>query len=201
VWPVLLIGAIVAAVIITDLIDFGTDDLRIGLLNANVDTSWSHRATAVALAVGAGVALLRAARSPDRRAWWGGTGVVLILLFMTEASPLHVQVDRLTAGKLIYAPLLVVLLVSVVYLAGSSDHAQVMRAGLAALVASYAIHLLGMPAMHALGWGADTWGYQTRASLKEGTELGGWLLVVLALSRSAGVRRGRGMKNANPPET
>lgn len=185
VWPLLLAGAVVVAVLVTNLIDFGADHLRVRLLDANTDTSWSHRATAAALAAGAAVALLRAVRSNPRRAWWAATAGILVFLFVVEISPVHVQVDRLSYGKLVYAPLLVGLVVCVWRLANSSSHASLMLAGLAALFVSYTIHLFGMPVMHALGWGSESWGYQARAGLKEGAELAGWLLVVLTLWRLA----------------
>jgi hypothetical protein len=180
----LLAGVVVIAVMVTNLIDFGVDDPRIRLLDANVDSSWSHRATSAALAAGAVLALLAAVRSTAQRAWWMATAGILILLCLVEISPAHVQVDRLASGKLVYAPLLVVLVICVWRLLGSSDQAALMWSGLAALFASYTIHIFGMAVMHALGWGSESWGYQVRAALKEGTELAGWLLVVLALWRS-----------------
>ncbi|MBV8989209.1 MAG: hypothetical protein JO372_11695, partial [Solirubrobacterales bacterium] len=167
----------------TNLLDFGADRLQIAVLNANVGSSWSHRATAAALAAGALLTLVRALRSSSLRAWWSGTAVILGLLFVAEASPLHVQVDRASFGKLIYAPLLAGLVVCLWRLAGASNQKRLMRVGLGALFLSYAIHIFGMAIMHALSWGPDSWGYQTRAALKEGTELSGWLLVVLALWR------------------
>jgi hypothetical protein len=96
-------------------------------------------------------------------------------------------VDRLANGKLVYAPLLVVLVVCVWRLLGSSDHAALMFTGLVALFVSYTIHILGMAVMHGLGWASDSWGFQVRAALKEGMELAGWLLVVAALWRLAAV--------------
>jgi hypothetical protein len=178
----MLSGVVVLAVMITNLIDFGADQLGIRLLNANLDSSWSHRATAAALAAGAAVALLRTVRS-TRRGWWSATAGILILLFVAEASPLHVEVDKMSYGKLIYAPLLGALVICVWRLADSSGHATLMYAGLGALFLSYAIHVFGMAVMHAFGWGSGSWGYQVRAGLKEGTELAGWLLVLLALWR------------------
>jgi hypothetical protein len=183
--PLLLAGVAVLAVMVTNLIDFGVDHPRIRLLDANVDTSWSHRAVVAALAAGAAVALLAAARSIPPRAWWGATAGILILLCLVEASPAHVQVDRVANGKLVYSPLLVVLVVCVWRLLGRSDQAALMFSGLVALFVSYTIHIFGMAVMHALGWASDSWGYQARAALKEGMELAGWLLLVLALWRLA----------------
>jgi hypothetical protein len=187
-WPLLFAGVTVLAVMLTSLIDFGVDHPRIPLLDANVNSSWSHRASVAALAAGAAVALLATARSIPLRAWWGATAGILILLCLVEASPAHVQVDRLANGKLIYAPLLVVLVVCVWRLLGSSNQAALIRSGLAFLFVSYTIHIFGTAVMDALGWESGSWGYQVKVGLKEGTALAGWLLVVLALWRSPAPR-------------
>jgi hypothetical protein len=189
-WTLLFAGLTVVTVVFTSLVDFGVDHPRIRLLDANVDSSWSHRASVAALAAGASVALLAAARSIPRRAWWGAIAGILIVLCLVEASPAHVQVDRLPSGKLVYAPLLVLLVVCLWRLLGSSDQAALMWSGLAVLFISYTIHIFGMAVMHALGWGSGNWGYQVRAAVKEGTALAGWLLVVLALWRSGAPRLG-----------
>ncbi len=68
------------------------------------------------------------------------------------------------------------------------------------LLASLAIHVLGPSAVRALGWGPDSWAYQVKVGLKEGSELAGWVLLLpplarLALeprTRSAERRAGRG---------
>jgi len=176
-------------VVVTNLVDFEADEERIGLLNANLASSWSHRATAGALLLGGGLAAFRAWHAPRRRRWWGATAAALVFLFVVEVSPAHVQVDRLSYGKLIYVPLLACLVVCVLRLVEGSEQVTEMRVALAALAGSYAIHVLGPDAVRALGWGTDSWAYQVKVGLKEGTELSGWLLLVLALWRS-GQRHG-----------
>jgi hypothetical protein len=174
---------IAGAVVLTNLIDFEADALRIRVLNANLSSSWSHRATAAALLLGAGLATLRAGRAARLRRWWSSTAVALTVLFVVEVSPAHVEVDRLSYGKLVYIPLLACLVVCVLRLLDGSDQVAVMWVGLAALAASYAVHILGLPVMRVLGWGADSWAYQAKVGLKEGLELSGWLLLVWALWR------------------
>ncbi len=178
------------AVIGTDLIDLGVAHSRVRLLDANVDSSWSHRMAAATLAVGAAVSLLGAARSPQRRSRWMVTAAILIVLFVAEASPVHAQVDRLSYGKLIYAPLLLALVACVWPLAHRSTQGRIMNAGLAALFASYTVHIFGLAITKALGWGAGGWAYQAYPGLKEGLELAGWLLLVLALYRLASAAAG-----------
>lgn len=182
------------AVILTNMIDFEADDLRVRVLNANLDSSWSHRATAGILAAGAVIALRTAWRTVRGRMLWGATAAMMILLFVVEISPLHVQVDRLSYGKLIYLPLLVGLVGCVCGLSAGSPLVALVRAGLAALVVSYGVHLFGAHVVNALGWGAGTWVYQLKVGVKEGTELGGWLLLVLALWRLAQARPRRGTR-------
>jgi hypothetical protein len=184
---VLLAGGVAAAVVLTNLIDFEADAERIGFFNANLASSWSHRATAGALLVGGGVAALRVRGGGRHRRWWGVTAAALIFLFVVEVSPAHVQVDRLSYGKLIYLPLLACLAVCVVRLLDGSDQVTVMRVALAALAGSYAVHVLGPDAVRALGWGTGSWAYQLKVGLKEGLELSGWLLLVLALWRVGSV--------------
>jgi hypothetical protein len=172
-------------VIVTNLVDFEADDLRIGILNANLDSSWSHLATAVTLGTGALIALLKALQAGDDRKLWSAIALALLLLFIVEVSPLHVQVDALSHGKLIYLPLLAGLVVCVWRLAAGSDEAVLVRAGLGALIVSYAVHLFGLHVVEALGWGSGSWVYQLKVGIKEGAELGGWLALVWALWRLA----------------
>ena len=169
---------------LTNLVDFEADGERIRLLNANLASSWSHRATAGALLLGGGLAAVRAGRAARRRRWWGAAGAGLILLFVVEVSPAHVQVDRLSHGKLIYVPLLACLVVCVLRLVEGTDQLTVLRVALVALTGSYVVHVLGPDAVRALGWGTDSWAYQVKVGLKEGLELSGWLLLVWALWRA-----------------
>jgi hypothetical protein len=109
------------------------------------------------------------------------TAAALTLLFAVEVSPAHAQVDRLSYGKLIYLPLLAWLVACVWRLLDGSDQITLLWVGLAVLGSSYAVHLLGPAVVRALGWGTDSLGYQVKVGLKEGTELSGWALLVLAL--------------------
>jgi hypothetical protein len=183
-------------VVLTNLVDFEADEERIGLLNANLASSWSHRATAAALLFGGGLAALRAGRGARCRPWWSATAAALVFLFVVEVTPAHVQVDRLSHGKLIYVPLLACLVVCVLRLVQGSEQVTLLRVGLAALTGSYLVHVLGPSAVRALGWGTDSSAYQVKVGLKEGTELSGWLLLVLALWRA---RQPHGPPRGSPP--
>lgn len=155
------------------------------LLNANLSESWSHRATAAALVAAGSLALGHAVGSARDRAAWAATGAVLLALFVVEASPAHVEVDRHSFGKLVYLPLLLVLVVAVWRLAVLPGTASAARVALAVLAVSYSIHLFGLGVVKALGWGPESLAYQIKVGLKQGTELAGWLLLMLVLWRVA----------------
>ena len=180
-WALPGAGLVFVSVLGSNLLDFGACHLRFSVFDASADSSWSHRATAVTLITGTGIALLAARHSTRDRARWLWTCTVLALLFVSESSPLHTQIDRVSYGKLFYVPLLAMLVINALGLATGSEHARLIRIGLALLFASFAIHVFGTPLMHELGWDAGSWSYQVKVGVKQGTELAGWVLVVLAL--------------------
>jgi hypothetical protein len=181
----LLAAAGFVAVLGTHLIDFGTDHLHAQVFDAGSDSSWSHRLVAASLAAATAVAVLGLVRSQRARGLWATAVAILSFLAIDEISSLHTHVDDLTWGKALYAPLLVVLAVCVWRLAGRGDRGLVVRVGLAMLVVSFGIHVFGPHVVHALGWGADSWAYQVKVGLKQGTELAGWLLLLVGLWRLA----------------
>lgn len=178
----LVIGAI-AAVGFTHLVDFGVYDLRYRIFNANSAASWSHVVVAGTLVIGAAVCVLGAQRSPARRATWIATVLVLApLLFVNAAPAVHSEIDDLNHGRLLYAPLLAVLVYCVWRLTRGGPYFAVVRAGAALLLASYVIHVLEPHNIaRALGWVEGGWAFQVVVVLKEGTELAGVLLALLAL--------------------
>jgi hypothetical protein len=190
--PWLWAALALVAVISTDLIDYGADHLRNHIFNASSASSWSHHADAAALAVGSMASLLGAWRSAGQRHLWAPVAAILALLFLDEVSPLHARIDQLSYGKLLYAPVLIVLVGCVWRLSTDTDEAVVVRAALATLAVSYAIHILGPHADNALGWHRYSWPYQLKVGLKEGTELAGLVVAVWALCRLASPLPARG---------
>ena len=186
--PLVLAGLGLATVMATDLIDFGADHLRVQLLDASSDASWSHRVVSALLVGVTAVSVIGLWRSRAHRAVWAATAAMLGLLAIDEVSSLHAHIDQMTWGKALYAPILVVLGVCVLRLANGADQRVVLVAGLAALVVSFALHVFGLHVVHALGWGTNSWAYQVKVGLKEGTELAGALLVLVALWRVAVAR-------------
>jgi hypothetical protein len=63
--------------------------------------------------------------------------------------------------------------------------ARLCRAGCVLLVSAFALHVFGGPGLHHLGVHDDSWLYQVKIALKEGLEIGGWLLVATGLAATA----------------
>jgi hypothetical protein len=183
--PISVAAIAAATVVATNLVDFELDTPRVALLNANDQTSWSHIATAVVLAIAAVIASLTAMRPGHRRTLWGAVAGVLALLFVVEVSSVHVIVDRHSYGKLIYLPLLAVLVLCLWRLTLGSEQARLVGAAILVLMLAYVVHVFGARVVEALGWGAGSWVYQVKVGIKEGAELAGWLLLVVALGRLA----------------
>ncbi len=181
--PLVAAVVVAVAVIVTNVVDF-EDGFSSSVLNANLSASWSHRATAGLLAIGTVIALLRSTRR-DHRRLWTLSAAVLLVLFVAEASPAHVEVDRIDYGKLIYLPLLIALAIAVGRLAVGRPSLALAAAGGLTLAVAYFIHVFGLHIVELLGWGPQSLAYQLKVGVKQGTELAGWLLLVLALWRLA----------------
>lgn len=178
--PFILAGLAVTAVLSTHLVDFGADHLSVRLLNANSDRSWSHLLVTAVLVLATSVALV-ASRRRAQRGLWLAAAAALAFLCISETSGLHAEIDKMSWGKLVYIPVLLILAGCLWRLAGAGPARGVIRAGLTLLILSYAIHVLGPHVLQALGLRASNWAYQTKVGLKQGTELAGWLLVLLGV--------------------
>jgi len=185
--PLLMAAFAVGAVILTNLVDSHFYALGIRLLNANLASSWSHRADAAILAAATIVAILGALQSGARRRLWISIALIMVFFMFDEISSLHAHVDHLTRfgqisyGKLLYAPILLVLVICVARLAAGTDQVLLMFVGLITLLVSYVIHVLVLSL--AIGWGYDSWSYQTIVGLKEGAALGGLVLLLAVMWR------------------
>ena len=181
--PFVVAAVGLAAVVITQLVNFGADDLRMPLLNANSSSSWSHLVVVATLIAATAVSAFEARRSDARRGLWLVASVIFAFLSIDEISPLHTQVDQMSWGKAFYAPILVALGICLWRLSAGSPERLVVRIGAVTLAVSFGIHVFGPHVLSALGLGASTWAYQTKVALKEGTELAGWLLVLAGIWR------------------
>ncbi len=189
-WSLLLAAGAIAAVLFTDLVGIGVFHPRYSILNASSAGSWSHGVAALALAAGAAVCVLGAQRLPRQRAVWVATALILTLFFADEVSGLHASIDALSYhgvsyGKLMYAPILLVLVLCVWRMMIGSAHLTSLRTGAVLLLVSYLLHLFDPHIAPQLLWSKAGWVYQVKIGLKEGTELAGLLLVLLAMCGTA----------------
>lgn len=181
--PYLAAAVALALETTTHLLDYGLYDLRIRLLDSSAEWSYSHLLGTLAFAVGAvcgGVGATSATRW--RIGWWSVCGLFAFLL-LDNLTRLH---EHVPLWPLIYAPVLCGLTAAIALIATGTDLAPVVYAGIALLFGSLAIHVFGPAAVRALGWSPDSWAYQVKVALKEGTELAGWVLLVPSLARLAG---------------
>ena len=171
---IVLTLVVVVGQIVTQAIDFGLFQLRIGLLNSNNHASIFGAASLAAQAL---AALAAVGRSRDSR-WSTGWIVVAALTGLLLV---------VRAGVSFHAVLLlgpVALLFVLVWYLTSDDPGPkraVVRAGLAALVFSYVVHIFGPHVVAALGYAGNTWPYQVKGMLKHSAELAGWLLVAIGV--------------------
>ena len=179
--PAFLATSAFVTVMVTHLVDFGADDLRVRVLNANSDSSWSHVLIAAVLVVATAVGVIGARRAQRQRVLWTISAAILGLLSISELSSLHAKIDQMSWGKLVYAPILLALVVCLWRVSDGSRFRLLVRAGLGTLVLSFAIHVLGPHVVHVLGYGYSSWAYQIKVGLKQATELAGWLLLVLGV--------------------
>jgi hypothetical protein len=186
--PSFLIAAAAGAlVIVTSVLDFAADDGHVRIFDAEAQWSWSHMLATGAFAGGAIVSLRQSRREQDpaRRRLWLVASVLFCLLLVDNVTRLHTHTKL---WPLLYAPILIGLSGAIWRLSRATREAGVVAAGLVALFVSVTFHIVGPWVVHALGRGKGSWAYEIKASLKESTELAGWMLVVPGLWR---LHRGR----------
>ena len=180
--PLALAGGALAAEVTTHLVNFGAYDLRIHVLDSSYEWSWSHLAATGAFAAGAVIGAIGARRVARKRRAWLALAALFAVLFLDNVTRFHTHIG---VWPLIYAPLFGGLLVAVLAVSRDTELAGTTVAAIALLVVSLGIHVFGHQLVSDLGWGADSWPYQVKVALKEGTELAGWVLLVPALASLA----------------
>jgi hypothetical protein len=171
---IVLTLVVVVGQILTQAIDFGLFQLRIGVLNSNNHASIFGVASMAAQAL---AALAAAGRSRESR--WPTGWIVLaaltgLLLVIRAGFSFH--------AVLLLGPV-AMLFVLVWYLTSNDPRPAraLVRAGLAALAFSYFVHVFGPHVVAALGYAGNTWPYQVKGMLKHSAELAGWLLVAIGV--------------------
>jgi hypothetical protein len=170
----IVLTLVVVGQVLTQAIDFGFFQLRIGLLNSNNHASIFGVASLAAQALAALAAAGRSRASRRSTEWIVLAALTLLLLVA--------RVGFSFRAVLLLGP--VALLFVLVWYLTSDDPGParaVVRAGLAALVFSYVVHVFGPHVVAALGYAGNTWPYQVKGMLKHSAELAGWLLVAIGV--------------------
>jgi len=178
---VALIGLALAAVaccaqITAQFVDYWAFDLRFDWLNGNSASSAFAWVSGAAI-LGTALAFARIAivSSSDRRT---AVAIACLFTFLLVDNRVHIH-ERLNHGKLLFLPLLGVTFVLLWRFSArqSVRERRLVHAGLAFLLVSLLVALLGPTVLHSAGWTAHDWQYQVKVAIKEGTEKAGWILV------------------------
>jgi hypothetical protein len=177
--------ATAALVMATQVLDFEAWHLRVRLLDSSYEWSWSHLASTGAMGAGAvlcGLGARAAARPGRRRLAWRVAATAFAVLFVDSITRLH---EHVAHWPLVYAPIVAALAVAVVVVAAGRPAGRLVVAAVALLCVSLAIHVAGPSVVRALGWTAYGFAFQVKVALKEGSELGGWVMLLTGLARRA----------------
>ncbi|HEV7640858.1 MAG TPA: hypothetical protein VGO39_08335 [Gaiellaceae bacterium] len=168
-------AVVVAAQVSAHLFDFWALNLRSALLDSASEHGIFVRLGSLAI-LACAVATLAHRRSSRLAV---PLAVVAAWLFADALLGLHAHLH----GRLVNVPLLAAIAAGYWLLAARFAPAprRLVHAALALLVLSAAIHVLGPPALAALGWGQGAWEYQVKIALKEATEIAGWILLASGL--------------------
>jgi hypothetical protein len=170
-----LTALVVAVQMTLHLVDYGVYDLRIRALNSNLDRSAVAWISPVALTVALGAAIVIWRRRPVRR----GSDLALVVLLAALLLEMLTEVrNSIPHWQLVLALPLGAILVLLLLQAREAhgDAALCIVIGCAGLALSFAIHVVGGPALAHLGWGGDSWPYQVKVAIKEASEITGYML-------------------------
>jgi hypothetical protein len=178
-----VVALLTGAAITAHLIDFGVYGLRIHAMNANLGSSavaWASPA-AILLAVAGSIVLVR--QNPRIATPVLPVSLAVVLVLATR----HLG-ESIPGWQLLLLPPLGVTLVLLWRTSYELDRAtsRLLRTGCVLLVAAFGLHTLGAPVLKLLGFDASSWPYQIKVALKEGSEIGGWMLIACSLAIAAG---------------
>ncbi len=178
---------IVVAVSAAQLINYAFFSHRIPALDPASDGGVSGAAGNIALAAAAVSAWVLAAHMRPARLAAVVLAALLTFLAVDDVVRLH---DRIPHWLAFYLPVLAAVFICLAAVArghrgaGPAVVDRLIGAGLLLLLCSFSLHVLGRRLLLDLGL-SDTAGlaYQTKAAVKHGTEVAGWLLITLGLLR------------------
>jgi hypothetical protein len=184
-------AAVVLALTAGQLIDFWAYNLRVAALNSATDSSVFTWFGGLAMLVAAVSFSVLAVRVPELRRTCVALAALFAFLLVDNRTQLH---HRLPHGTALLLPVLAVVLVLLLRVGRVAPRRieRLLQAAVICLAVSLVVHVLGPPALAAVGWHSGDWQYQIKIAVKEGTELAGWILAcfgALGLARSARRRR------------
>jgi hypothetical protein len=163
-------------------------NLGIGALDSSDDGGAFGLVGKLALLAASLAAWWVLARAPTRDPAVAALPVLLTFLSLDKALRLH---DDVALWPLLYAPALVVTAVSLVVTARRlpAPAPGLAAAGLGLLALALVLHGGAGPVLRRVGVVEDSWASQVTGMTKHGAEVGGWLLVALALALGVRERR------------
>ena len=181
-----------SAVHLVNLVAF---DLEVRLLNVDADSSVFTFASVVATSLAAAMAALLAALRPRQAVLLLGLAAALAFLSLDDAARIHERVSELKTElgpithfsrifwPLVYFPLLAAVVVGLLAVARGMRPAlrRLLVIGLGLLAAAIFLEMAS-PLLFELGYDHGDLGYELEAVIEEGAELGGWMLIALALA-------------------
>jgi hypothetical protein len=188
IWLALVgVGLVVSAAIAAHLVDFGVYQLRIQAMNANLGTSPVAWISPAAILVALLASVILATRPVERSRWVLAFALGAVLVLGT-----HHLGESLPHWQVLLLPPLGLTLVLLWRTAADLDSliGRVLRSGCVLLVLAFALHVFGALVLRRIGVAVDSWPYQVKVALKEGSELSGWLLIAAVLGAAAWAGRG-----------
>ena len=169
-------------------------DLRYDLLNADQDGSVFSWASAAVTFVAAAFAALLAGLRPAHARMLLALAAALAFLSLDDTIQIHERVSGLRTElgpiehfsrlfwPLVYMPLLTLVFLGLAILSAGMRlrPAKLLLVGLGLLAGAIFFEMTS-PALFAVGLDHGDLGYEVHAAAEEGAELGGWMLVALAL--------------------
>ena len=170
-------------------------DLEFHILNADADGTVFSWASVVVTFLAAAIVALLAALRPGGAVLLLALAAGLVFLSLDDAVQIHERVSELktrlgpithfarTFWPLVYLPLLAALFVGLAVIAKGMRPAlrRLVIVGLGLLVVAILMEMAS-PVLFAVGFDHGDIGYELEALVEEGAELGGWMLIALALA-------------------
>ena len=178
-------GVVLAAVVVTvqevaNLVDFGVYHYRFAFVNPNNESSLFAWIGGVVILFAAFLCFLHSRHSRSERGRYLLSGLALAVIGLENRVRYH---EGTVHRAIIYVPLLGAMFTGLVWTSWRWPGAarRVVWTGLSSLVLSFALHKVAPHLLAHFGYGSGDWPYEVKVSLKESSELCGWILIATAL--------------------